>query len=916
MIQSRTLVARRMSAVTCLVTLTYSVRADPIELRCGSASLLVSQDSGRITLLTDQSGRRLSRGEGGLYIFDGESGRECFPIRAHDLRVDAQSLAFSVDANDATLSINCQVRPHGAASLWDVSVANLGNKLRLIELRLGLPLQLSGDWQYWDGYDGDVIGAGPTRACDHESNLYACNAAPTVRRGDDPSAAPRSWIKWHRLGNLGVFPLNAVYSSDTGFALGVSPERPLSYYSGGVQPTASPREAFYYAVKLVVDPGKTAHCTFVLFGFQPTYGYRKAIEIYYKQFASAFSLRDGLDPRVLLPATGTYLGVHENIARHGLVALWREHCRRYYIGWTWLYAPFQRAGDFWVDSDTFDFKHWRRSRDDTAKSAEEYQRRMVEANRAARVGCAIGYYAIPQRCNMALADAAYPQSHIVRIDGRFHKGGTGVLGWPLSSMFAMNNPFGRNCEQELQQILRNAHVDGIAFDNAFAHEMHTSLGMAESQGRAFYHGKPYVLNHLAYFHLMKQVRETAALTPGGFRPTVFSNGAYNIFSAQATDVGLIEYHPYPPAKVPGRFAALRYLLGPHKPISFKVHGRTKPGHILDTKPVAEDDIEIQMNLRLYSLLALLRWGGYPRVREALGSADLIDALPVLVALREAGWQPVPAVKGGNGLWIERFGRGMDTHLVIINPRERAFSGTLAIDLKEIGIPATPFGRIYGDGELECRIDRGQALLDLTLPPVWFQVLRVKRQSPTPVRFLPDEDAVLALPYVQDDRPNVAVVATPHSPPAIGECVDHIRTYFLYLQLAETFERWFQTNGRTPAPDLSSATPIESIVDSEMPTPRVVIEFRSAKTTSPAVEVVGDRRVRLIAASAGGHAAPTAAFLRLLDRRFRRFGYDGWLDTYPSRAGQLAPGGHPFRRHGWTQFLKLMQKRYRPNKRGR
>jgi len=846
-------------------------------------------------------------------MFDGESGQEVFPSRARVAQGEGRTLSLSLKANEPALAIDGQIRPGGSASRWDISVANHGDRLRLIELRLGLPLLLSGDWQYWDGYDGDVIDAGPTRPCNRGSNLYACNAAPTVRRGDDPSAAPRSWIKWHRLGNLAVFPLNAIYSKDVGIALGVSPERPLSYYAGGVQPTASPREAFYYAVKLVIDPGKTERCTFVLFGFEPTYGYREAIETYYRVFAPIFGLRDGLDPRVLWPATGTYLGVHENIANHGLTTLWREHCRRYHIGWTWLYAPFQRAGDFWVDSDTFGFEHWRRPSEASARSAGEYQRRMVEANRAARAGCAVGYYVIPQRCNVALADATYPQSHIVRIDGRVHKGGTGVLGWPLSTMFAMNNPFGRNCDKELQQILRHAHVDGIAFDNAFAHEMHVGLGMAESQGRAFYNGKPYVLNHLAYFHLMKQVRETNARTPGGFRPTIFSNGAYNIFSAQATDVGLIEYHPYPPAKVPGRFAALRYLLGPHKPISFKVHGRTKPGHILDTKPVSADEIEIQMNLRLHSLLALLRWGAYPRIREALGSADLIDALPVLVALREAGWQPVPAVKGGDGLWIERFGSGMDTHLVVINPTERRFSGALSLDLDEMCIPPTPFERVYGDGDLDCRIDGDQTHLHITVSPVWFQVLRVKRVRPTPVQFLPNEDTVLALPYVQDNKPNVAVVAIPHSPPAIRECVDQIRAYFLYLQLAETFEKWFQTNGRTPVPDQSSGTPIESLVISEMPTTKVVIEIGLPKTTEPVIEVVGASRVRLMPASKGGPAAPTAAFLRLLDRRFRRFGYDGWLETYPPGAGQLAPGGHPFRRHGWNRFLKLMQERSRVKK---
>jgi len=895
---------------------------ETIEFRAGLAALHVAKSTGRIDRVTDRTGRSLNRGAGGVYLFDGQTGKETFPQRARVAEIEPGSAVLSFVGDDPELTVKSNIRSDDMLCEWAVTVANHGTKLRMVEIRLGLPLKFAGEWQYWDGYDGDGIG-GPTRRCTATSNLYACNAAPTAQRGTDPTAAPRSRIKWHRLGNVGVFPLNAVCGPDIGFAIGIVPHDPLSYYAGGVQPAQSPRESFYYAVKLVVDPGKVEQCRFIVLAFQPTYGYRKAMETYYRRFASTFRLRDGLDPRVLFPATGTYLSFHENLAKLGLTELWREHCRRYFIGWTWLYAPFQRAGDFWVDSDTFDFKYWRRPREDSPRGATEYQRRLVAANRAARVGCAIGYYVIPQQCHTELANVRYADSVLVGIDGRQRRRAKGgVLGWPVTTMFAMNNSFGRNCERELNQILRLAYVDGIAFDNAFAHEMHTGGGMAASQGRAFLDGRPYVLNHLAYFHLMSRVRSTRVSTPDGFAPAVFANGPYNIFCAQCTDAALIEYHPYPPANVSGRFAALRYLLGPYKPINFKVHGRTRPGHILDKRPPTRERVEIEMNLRLHSLLALFRWGAYPRVREALGCADIIDALPVLIRLNRAGWQPVPAVKRGEGLWIERFGSGQDTFLVVINPTERPFGGVLEFDHKEAGLPPSVFERVYGGGALSSFVRERRSLLRMTIPPVWLQVLRVKSgamrdqnmvylaDSRQTVRVLLDERAIQGLPYIRHGKLGIAFISPDTLMKTTRALARQIRAYFTYWLLAERFEKWFQTNGRTPVPDPSIVEPAPIVSSAAAAGRRVVIAFvLDPHASTPVIQGVRSEKVELVAATPDGFRAATSAFLRVLDKRFARFGYDGLFNQSPTQPGQLAPDSDLFRRHGWREFLMLMRRRH-------
>ncbi|MEW6360231.1 MAG: hypothetical protein AB1696_28115 [Planctomycetota bacterium] len=889
-------------ALVALVALAGCER-DGSDIRAGRLTLALSPDAGRISGLRDVP----AAGEGGVYWFDGASGKEVIP-RADAVHSGAEQTTFAL-VGEPTLRAECVVQSGDRLATWHIKLTNTGDAQRLIELRLGLPLAVNEQWEYWDGYDGDQV-EGPTRTCAKDCNFYACNAAPSVPRGADPEGRKRAAIKWHTLGGTCIFPLNVVCSDKKGIALGIAPDRPMSHYAGGVQPSASARESFYYAVKLVVDPGKSEECTFVVFGFDPKYGYRKAIEIYQHHFAEAFRVREGLDPRIMLPANGTFLSTHRAVAEmEGAADLWREFCRRYRTGWTWLYAAFQQTGDFWPEADTFDAKRWRQPQPDSPKTAEEFQRIMAEANRAARTGCAVGYYIIPQRCATELADALYADARVVRTDGSFHRSGAVIADEPLTTMFAMNNSFGQNCEREIDRILHKACVDGIAFDNAFAHDMHTGGGMKESEGRAFYDGKPYILNALAYRHLMEEVRNTDCRTPDGFHPAVFANGPYNLFTAQATDAALIEYHPYPPSNVAGHFAALRYLLGSHKPISFKVHGRSTGATLADKQAPPQDEIDVQMNLRLWSLLHMLRWGAYPRVREALGSADLIAAIPVLVELRRAGWQPVSAVTGGGDLWIERFGAGADTRLVVINPTEKPFAGTLTFDHIEAGLGPTTFERIYGDSALDSRIEGEQSLLRLSIAPSWFQVLKAKSdQTPNqhPVRFLPSREAVRDWPYLADGKADFTLPVAP----ADEGIARSVQGYFAYLQLADTFEMWFMTNGRTPMPDPKTVTVPKIVhINAKYQGERRLAFAIDEGAATPSVEVAGNEEIILRAKNSEGLRAATDALLRLLDERFPRFGYDGWMKRFPKKAGELAPGSTLFRRYGWREFLAFMQERY-------
>jgi len=323
-----------------------------------------------------------------------------------------------------------------------------------------------------------------------------------------------------------------------------------------------------------------------------------------------------------------------------------------------------------------------------------------------------------------------------------------------------------------------------------------------------------------------------------------------------------------------------------------------------------------MNSRLYSLFMLLRWGAYPRIREALGSADLIHAVPLLIELRQCGWQPVSAVKGGEGLWIERFGTGPETHLVIINPAGTPFSGTLEFDHAEAGMPPVVFERVFGDGQLSSQTVAGRSLITLSIPLAWLQVLRPAATDPRgvsprvtgTVRFAPNADAVIAMPYLDGAVPDVAIVVPPDAAADVTEAAARIRAYFVYWQLAGVFEMWFQTNGRTPVPELGKVTGVHivSTLAEVRASTTIVLEPDSVERSSVEVGEGGILRIRM---QSEGVTKAVDALLRLLDRRFRRYGHDGLLNESPTAAGQLAPDSGLFSRRGWNEQLKAMQDRY-------
>lgn len=975
----------------------------PLDIPLDRLSLGLDPQTGTIHhLVQRETGATISRGHGGIYLTDGNSRAELFSRRLFDLHRQGDTLAFDSDYGDPQIRVRHHLQSRGGAVWWSVAITNTGPAVRLLEVRLGLPIHFppGRPWKYWDGYDHHSLSpAAPVyQECTAQANLVALNALPS-----NPKKAKQPQLPFGRnliLGNVCVFPLNCLWTEDFGLALGVSPMLPVSYYAGGVQPSQSTYDSFYYALKFVVYPGKTEEQTFVLFDFRGRGGYRAALKKYYTLFPQAFTKRPNLAPQVALPATGGNLPLLAAVERHQLWDLWAEFCRRYFIGWMWLYAPFVEPGEWVPRAESYVPARWEQKLQFQEKAAagatavptaESWLDQVAHLLAQAQRTITVGWYINPQRCSVRLAHEHYPEAIIHRWHLPLaYRQPRGVTNEPQYSMFAYGTSFGEATQRDIRTILTRLQAGGIAFDNALAFEHYTGAGLGTRPGQAFRDGQPYMVNNLAYRHLQEFVHQFGP-DRNGHRPAVFTNVPFNIATAMFTDACLIEYHPYPPANMVNSFAALRYLLGPEKSISFKVHGRSHPDKMGPGQAAAPTpDLEQIYNQRLHSHLALFRWGAFPRISEALGDADTIAALPLLLDLQAAGWEPEPGVRAaGQQVWVERFGAAWPSFLTIINHTSRPATDTLVLE-GPLGSGWHFYEAVYGD-ELLSFVDQCQSKIRLQIRPVWLSVARcflqvepaqqvrtaqarvhhhtengrrvdrisltlseptsavlkmfvgaqatdircllngqpvamevaagvvsgraeLGRQNEIVVSYLaavpcyPNEEALLACEFSTGPEPRFTITIAEAS---LQEAAKLIQTYFSYFALADDFERFYQSNGRTAPPDRRTVRPVPVEIRGAEPAPghSIVLRVNPQLATAGSIRISCQEAWCRIYVEGRSHDALNGTvrhFLRLLDRKYARWGYDAVFQRFWDKPGMLAEGPKGWRRFGWQEFIEYQK----------
>ncbi len=483
-----------------------------------------------------------------------------------------------------------------------------------------------------------------------------------------------------------ALPLAVIGRKKSGFAWGINPKTMLlSYVEQGADFSGKPK--FWFGTKLVINPNKTETLDLVLFGFRARFGYLDAIQIYHNAFPEIFAVkRPGLniDPKITLGGCD--------------YRVWKanqpEEARRFGGGWEWCLKSHTHCGDYLG-------KHWNVARKNGVKkwynscTAEKHQQWIHQQHLKHQQGepadVAMMFYITQALTDAPLSTGSYkiPLAKQVWPDAY-----AGRAGYQFCYPWGDNN-YARNVLCDLTEVAGKLSIRGFAFDTARSPLKFFGKGTDDAPGRAYLLApkvktkKRYAIledgskvavkddQHGVYSRLdlassmfIKFIHE---MRKGEYNLGVVTNGC-DWMEGFHTDSLLIEHTPN---LHKDRVWVARLIAG-QKVMSWWDDFRLYT--LIDWENQTRSELRgsvaaFSRFVRLKSLVL----AGIPMYRIAAGNEILFDIIPTLVELTQAGWQAVPAMSADKNLWTARYGKDLDTYLVLCNPKGRTIKSDVMVE---------------------------------------------------------------------------------------------------------------------------------------------------------------------------------------------------------------------------------------------
>ena len=500
---------------------------------------------------------------------------------------------------------------------------------------------------------------------------------------------------------LETFPLAVVTDDSKGLALGFSPDNVLSDFRRVLTARDLSLET-----RIVVDDRREQKLSIVEYGFTPDFGWRNAVEDYQNTFRSWFVPAPGVDQRIY-GISGYLSGAH-------LQRPFELHSARFSgIRWEWTYAPWFESGFWYPAGDGWrteknEYRNYSRIRGPKMLTRDEYdkavRREMIYGNKAA----ALFYYILVKDIHQNLAKDHPDAVH----------GGSGLHSLPSNrgktkSVFAPGSKIFGYLKNQLRQVVENYEVSGFSFDMANSSYHFTTPSQLEyAVGRSWYDdGKIYTSDTVApipfsdYIHTLKRNGKTMG--------TIFNAalGEFSPFTFFHCDGAIMEG---PPNYHVAMILPLRLIMG-RKPVTFW-HGNPGNSGGIRTARLANDPIrkeQIAAASRQFYLLKSYEFG-FNLMNWVAKESFYRPHWPVLEALSEAGYHPVPAIRGADPFWFGRFGDGVGTILTFSNPKRTKISRRIRVVNHYLGKGRYAF--LPGKGTLDQQFINGETVFDLTLEP--------------------------------------------------------------------------------------------------------------------------------------------------------------------------------------------------------
>ena len=619
----------RLAIAVCFPLLalwTPAPAEDGVSVSGGGLSLDLARDDAKVVSLTESGGRAGKAQEAGLRFIDGRT-RSGVP-----LRVTAwDETGFRGVVGQTEVEVRSAIDCSPERVVLALKLRNTSSEERLLEVRLVLPAACASS-PHWSFFDGA-----------------------------QDTHTPSKVVRWGGL--KGALPLSAVCDSAAGVAIGLDPRE----YHSWLSPQVTPDEAestFSYAVRRVLDPGQVEPVTFVLFGFDGSWGTAMAVERYYDLFPDCFRQSGRVDSRFSLVGGYVRSGWQHPPLR------WEES-RRLFHGWQ-PYWGHRRTGDWMPDA-----KYWPARAGNMTAFVESLRRQYS----LAAPGNPMTHYLQITQCEADLAEQVFPDAIRWTRDGavRRHLHAVPILrGEACCYVFPFANRLWEEILADVPRIITDLSAGGIYFDNAGGGMRHYRKELIRGlSGRAYDDdGAVYATSGMA----LAAVAELAHSTKSGRHfAGVCSNsvGTYAVARHLDTTIG-IEGTPWERAEW---VAGMRRLMGQKTLCWWEDH---LPNVLRWRDLTPAQIIEAMRGNVEYCLLYGLRWGVLPAVHQQRGRAMLVKHMPLMVELVRAGWRPVSAVRGDSRLWYGRFGTGVGSMVTVSNPTRETVRCKLRIDNRVLG----------------------------------------------------------------------------------------------------------------------------------------------------------------------------------------------------------------------------------------
>ncbi len=467
-------------------------------------------------------------------------------------------------------------------------------------------------------------------------------------------------------------PLGAVHNDQAGYALALDPATPLTLFATAADYDGKNCRLGFRA-RVVLDPDQTLPLPLVGFEFLPQFGFRNALDEYYKLFPNEFIWRDGVSQNTI--GNGGYL-FSGRVSR----VLQYEEARRFGMAWEWSYCPAQRPGDwyaderYWVDSigsagDTDSHLNFKPG------TLEQYRIDMRERFHEGNKVTNLSYYLIPHA-----AEVEYMKdfSDGIIVDQN-NQPEPVIPNWVKAGFdFRMVYPWGNSYAQEtledIRLIVSDFDVRNFAFDEANRMDRHYGAGIAGDPGRAWDESGVYNSVQVALARQAGYIHDLTNST--GNHVGMVMNKPWTYNTAAQSDIAM---HEWGANTLRDCMVSLRYLMG-RKPISW--WNGDEPEFLLAWERLSPEEIHFALQ-RIMAFLRLnsLHWGAYSANFSMAGFPELFQTTRDLTTMmRAGGWHVVPAMTAPeNPKWyLSRYGQGLDTYLVIGNAAKESAAGPVTV----------------------------------------------------------------------------------------------------------------------------------------------------------------------------------------------------------------------------------------------